>query len=207
MEQIKSGRERQQDAKRVEILSAAADIFFQEGYSRVGMDRIISEIGGSKRTLYKYFRNKDQLFEAIIASVSDRVMAALEPPLEDGAMKEMLIAMGERYLRVLLSPDGLALYRAIASEAAHFPDLAKTFFVTGPGRASANLAVYLERQSKKGTTSIKNPEQAAGLFLGMVRGDLHLAAVFLGEVPSDSAIKQSVERAVTIFLAGLACKP
>lgn len=196
------GHTQRQLAKRSEILTAATELFFEEGYGRASMDGVLAKVGGSKRTLYKHFRSKDELFAAIVTQVSDRVLAALVPPLDSGDIRESLVTMGERYLTVLLSPDGLALYRAMVSEAPHFPELAQTFFANGPGRASSSLADFFRDQTLKGILQLDNPKLAAEQFLGLVRGDVHLAAVLLTRKPTKTLIRKTVGQAVDIFLSG-----
>ncbi len=206
MAETLSGREKQQAEKRSEILTAATKLFFNEGYGRTTMDRVRAEVGGSKRTLYRNFASKEELFEAIVKQVSDRVLAALTPPLDQGDIKSALIAMGTNYLKVLTSQDGIALYRAMVSEAPHFPDLARTFFANGPGRADAHLADFLESRSREGQLDVSDPERAAAQLLGAFRGDLHLMAVLNGNIPDEKQIAAAAASAVETFLFGHAAE-
>ncbi len=196
------GHARRQEAKRAVILAAATEVFFEEGYARASMDQVLAKIGGSKRTIYNHFRSKEDLFAAIVTNVSDLVLAALRPPLGAGNIRETLVAMGTGYLSVLLSPDGLALYRAMVSEAPHFPELARTFFANGPGRASSHLAGFFREQKKIGILRVDDPQLAAEQFLGMVRSDIHLATVLSAQTPTKRLIKKTVEQAVETFLCG-----
>ena len=188
--------------KREAILLAATEIFLSEGYGRARMDQVHAKIGGSKRTLYNHFPNKEVLFEAIVSAVSGRALAALRPPLGEGDLRKALLKMGMDYLNVLLSPDGLALYRAMVSEAPHFPDLARTFFENGPGHASHHLAGFFREQRAKGLIDVADPQVAAEHFLGAVRGDVHLAAVLAVRKPSAQLVKTTVAQAVETFLCG-----
>ncbi|MBN7784914.1 TetR/AcrR family transcriptional regulator [Ponticoccus gilvus] len=190
--------------RRGEILAVATEIFLNEGYGRASMDQVHARIGGSKRTLYNHFRNKEALFEAIIADVSNRVLAALRPPLNDEDLSEALRKMGVGYLTVLLSPEGLALYRALISEAPHFPALARAFFENGPGRASRHLAAFFREQKARGAINVGDPQIAAEHFLGAVRGDLHLAATLGVSKPSTELVEASVAQAVDTFVRGFA---
>ena len=198
------GHVRRQAAKRAEILAAATAIFFEEGYGRTSMDRVLSRVGGSKRTLYNHFPSKEALFKAIVRQVSDRVLAALTPKLDSGDMRQTLIDMGADYLQVLTSPEGIALYRAMVSEAPHFPDLARAFFQTGPGRATQHLAGFLRRQAETQGLEIPDPDLAAAQFLGMVRGDAHLRAVLHAQIPTQNAIRAIATAAAETFLQGCA---
>ena len=54
------------DARREAILDVAQDVFLEEGFAAGSMSTIAGRLGGSKGTLYNYFRNKDELFEAFV---------------------------------------------------------------------------------------------------------------------------------------------
>lgn len=166
------------------------------------MDQVLAKIGGSKRTLYNHFRCKEDLFAAIVTSVSDRVLAALRPPLDADDIRATLVTMGIGYLNVLLSREGLALYRAMVSEAPHFPELARTFFANGPGRASDHLCDFFQEQKMQGVLKVDDPRLAAEQFLGMVRGDVHLMTVLTIRKPRKAQIKKTVGQAVETFLCG-----
>lgn len=202
MESTLSSLEQRQLEKRAAILAAAKTLFFEEGYGRTTMDRVLSAVGGSKRTLYGHFENKEVLFKAIISQVSDRVLSALTPHIESKEISDTLIDMGVRYLRIMTSPEGIALYRAMVAEAIHFPDLADNFIQNGPCRASKHLADYLSAQSDQKHLHIADPDMAAAQFMGMVRGNVHLLAVLTAQIPSDAEIHTIVETAVDSFLTG-----
>ncbi len=202
MENALSSREKRQSEKRAAILTAAKTLFFEEGYGRTTMDRVLSAVGGSKRTLYAHFENKEVLFKAIISQVSDRVLYALTPQVESKEFGDTLADMGVRYLQVMTSTEGIALYRAMVAEAAHFPDLADNFIQNGPCRASKHLADYLRVQSAHENLHIADPDLAAAQFMGMVRGNAHLLAVLTAQIPSDEEIRTIVKAAVDSFLRG-----
>lgn len=46
------------------ILATASELFYQEGTQNVGIDRIISESGVAKMSLYNHFKSKDALITA-----------------------------------------------------------------------------------------------------------------------------------------------
>jgi AcrR family transcriptional regulator len=52
------------DAKRDTIIEVARQVFFEEGYAAASMSTIAARLGGSKGTLYNYFKSKEELFEA-----------------------------------------------------------------------------------------------------------------------------------------------
>ena len=54
------------DLKRDAILLIAQQVFLEEGYAATSMSSIAARLGGSKGTLYNYFRSKAELFVAVI---------------------------------------------------------------------------------------------------------------------------------------------
>src|SRR6202035_4012110 len=53
-------------AKRRQIVQGARSIFLAQGFDAASMNDIAKAAGVSKGTLYVYFDNKEQLFEAIV---------------------------------------------------------------------------------------------------------------------------------------------
>jgi|WetSurMetagenome_2_1015567.scaffolds.fasta_scaffold301655_2 AcrR family transcriptional regulator len=48
------------------ILKYAGDKFYKEGFNKISMDEIASQLHISKKTIYKYFPSKDILIEALL---------------------------------------------------------------------------------------------------------------------------------------------
>ncbi len=53
-------------SKREILIDSARDLFVAHGFHAVGVDTILKKAGISKRTLYKYFRSKEDLILAVI---------------------------------------------------------------------------------------------------------------------------------------------
>ena len=137
-------------------------------------------------------------------SDSDRELGALTPPLDTDNPPEMLTRMAVGYLKVLTSPDGIALYRAMVAGAPHFPELAANFFENGPGRATQHLADFLRLQKQRGKLAVGDATRDAAQFLGAVRGDLHLIAVLNARPPSKRQVDTAAKAAVETYCAGRA---
>ncbi len=54
------------DERRQEILDAAAAVIIRLGYDKATMSEIAEEAGASRRTIYLYFKGKEELFEALL---------------------------------------------------------------------------------------------------------------------------------------------
>lgn len=75
---IADRRQRERQALREEILSAARDLFAGEGYESVSMRKIADRIEYSPTTIYLYFKDKDE----IIQEICDQTFALLRRKLE-----------------------------------------------------------------------------------------------------------------------------
>ncbi|MGA8830767.1 MAG: TetR/AcrR family transcriptional regulator, partial [Desulfomonilaceae bacterium] len=65
-------REREKLRQRREILDAALRLFSEKGYHNVSMHEIAKEAEFGIGTLYKFFRNKEELYKALITQTAER---------------------------------------------------------------------------------------------------------------------------------------
>src|SRR3546814_6941499 len=97
----KAGRSRRQDERREKILQAATEVFFKSGFAGASIDEVIAKVGGSKRTIYDYFGNKEELFAAIVREIPARALPPLDAEeISTQDLETMLHEVGRRYLDV-----------------------------------------------------------------------------------------------------------
>jgi len=82
-------REREKQALRQEILTAARELFVKEGYENVSMRRIADKIEYSPTTIYLYFRDKEELVRemcqetfALLARKLNKIFSVDGDPVE-----------------------------------------------------------------------------------------------------------------------------
>jgi AcrR family transcriptional regulator len=63
---------------REEILKAAMQMFIEHGYHGLAMRQISEAVGVSKAALYYYFKDKEELFLAILSNYLDEMEIAIE---------------------------------------------------------------------------------------------------------------------------------
>jgi len=63
---IADRKEREREERRMQIISSAESLFFQNGYDQVSMDQIARNAELSKGTIFFYFKNKEALFFIIV---------------------------------------------------------------------------------------------------------------------------------------------
>jgi AcrR family transcriptional regulator len=198
----KTGRAR---GRREALLRAAAEVFFEQGYAATSIDAIIDRAGGSKRNIYNEFGNKQGLFSAIVKESADKVLSTLViERIEGHDLRATLTAFGQHLMGVYMSPTLIGIYRIAVTEANRFPDLVKSFYEQGPGRATSRLAEVLEVANKRGEIRTDDCLRLAGHFVGMIRDNLHLQVVLgLRRAPSDEEAQEAVGSAVEVFLNGV----
>jgi len=149
-----------------------------EGY-RASVDRIAELAGVAKQTLYNHFPSKAELFgEAIRLAVDDMLVSLDDDGLD---LRARLCGFGVRYRAKLLSPAGLGFYRAVVAESARFPDLAATFYRTGPVQTTVRLRAVLEEAMRRGELRRTDGEFAATTLLSMLVGAERSCHLFSGE--------------------------
>ena len=63
---------------REKILEKSEELFLNLGFKSVTMDEIASSLGVSKKTIYKYFKNKTELIAAVTAYMFDKVSCGID---------------------------------------------------------------------------------------------------------------------------------
>lgn len=188
-------------ARRQAMLDAAAAVIFEVGYERASLAAIVRRSGGSLSTLYQLFGSKEGLFEAMIVERCACIMEELSSPdLSARGVRAVLLAIGHAFMRVLLTPDALALWRMVMAEGIKFPRLPQIFFSCGPDRLHAKLAEYLHGLDQAGCARVPEPLFTAKSFCMLVHGDLYNRVVTgVRPQPEPVELAAHIERAIDMF--------
>ena len=151
------------------LLDAAADLFIEVGFEAASLNELVMRAGGSKSSIYAYFRNKEGLFIAVVDDMVDDLLIPLNRPLPlDQPFSENLRQLGEHTLEVLTSKKGMGLSRIVVTESIRIPAIGRHFFNHGPGLAIRQLADHLDRLTRARQIRCEDPELAAEAFWGML---------------------------------------
>jgi AcrR family transcriptional regulator len=130
------------EQRRERILDIARECFLARGYAATSMSEMAARLGGSKCTLYRHFRSKDEVFEATVHRQCLAMRRSHAIAVRGHEPRVCLIRFGLASLEYLLSPDVLATRRLALAEAERFPQLSRTFFDAGPRLLIAEIADY-----------------------------------------------------------------
>ncbi len=78
-----SRREREKLRQRQEILASAIELFSEKGYHNVSMHEIAEKAEFAIGTLYKFFKNKEDLYKALILGQAEKFHDALTKAIEE----------------------------------------------------------------------------------------------------------------------------
>ncbi len=174
------------------------------GFSAATTDMIQQAAGVSKSTVYSHYPNKETLFVAVVEVECELFQKTIRKhTFPEKRLAGMLNAIAQAYLELLLSRDGLALYRAIVSEAPRFPELGRRFYLAGPGAMNNAVAQTLEAAESRGEVELGGigRDCAASLFVNMVRGEAQMQCLTHPDSPASAAQRDRwAKDAVTAFL-------
>lgn len=196
--------EYQDSPKRRAILDAATRLFLEHGFTATSMDAIAEAAPVSKPTLYCHFKDKGDLFGAVVSGRCCSLMQSLyEHTSADEDIDIALRAIAASFLDLIYATEAISLYRIIISELKQFPTLGQTLYSEGPTKILCLLSSFFAQQHERGTLSIHDPEMAARLFLSMLKGDYHMQCL-LGVRQTVSAEEriQIIDAVVPLFIAG-----
>ena len=185
------------------ILEAAQKHFNEHGLERASVDAIAAEAGVSKMTVYSNFGSKEQLFQAVVRDKTATVMASVQSAgvLDPDQPEKALLAIGARFLALARGDEALGTLRSIYGVAGALPEACRAFYKEGPERVTGDLAAYLRLAHSAGTLKVRNPLQAADLFLSMFLGLGHFRGLLKLEMPDSREDRARLLEAVRVFMA------
>jgi AcrR family transcriptional regulator len=202
----KSGKDERRDA----IVAIAKDVFVGNGYAGTSMSNIAARVGGSKATLYSYFKSKEELFAAVVEKKCEKIQALLEEAqIESGGdLRAALTHFGERFCDLILSEDSLATFRLATAEVARFPEIGQTIYNSGVRQNHRRMAEFLERAKQVGhLRGDTDAAVAAEQFTDLCLSGIHRRCLWnVPPRPTCEEIRANVARALTTFMRAFAAE-
>lgn len=195
------------ERKRASILSAARVVFTREGYAGASMDVVAAEAGASKRTVYQYFADKEELFAATVLDTVDRGYEYFKPLIlalaNTNAVEDGIRDFARSTITGLTSPELLKMRRLVIAEAERFPEIGREFYQRSWVRTLRLFADTLKTLSDRGVLAVSDPERAAYIFTWLVISIPANKVAFLGDAALDSPdeLIAQADEAARVFLA------
>jgi TetR/AcrR family transcriptional regulator, mexJK operon transcriptional repressor len=166
------------------------------------MESVAAAASVSKVTIFNHFRDKGSLLEATVEREANRLEGAVFADDSGGDAIARLTDCGEALLRLLASPDVLALDRVLGVEPYRGSEVARRFFAAGPKRGRAIVTRLVVEAAEQGTIQIDDPQQAAEDLLALWLGSTWREEIALGlrKPPGKKQISALVQRGLDGFL-------
>ena len=191
------------DERRQEIIRAAMEVFARNGFGGSTTREIAENAGISEAMIYSHFRNKEDLYTAII----DEKLQESEPlyyPLDAMRNKDdprVFTTIVSNYLRV--HSEETNFLRLLLFSALEGHELAG-MFVAGPVRKFLEfLAEYIQERIDEGVFKPVNPEIAARSLVGMAHYFVLLREILGDETLNPIDHTEAIEAIVNIFCQGI----
>jgi AcrR family transcriptional regulator len=185
--------------KQETILQGAVRVFLQRGYAGTSMDRVASEAGVSKQTIYSHFQDKEGLFKALMERMTiRRFQAAFHTATLQGEPEVLLRQFAETYLNKIVDEEYIALFRVIFAESLRFPELAKLYGRTVIQQGRHLVSDYFRRHPELGFT---DPEAIAQIFVGSLVSYVIAEEIFYGKETIPLSRDRLIESLLTLTLS------
>lgn len=195
-------------AKRRQIAEGARKVFLERGFDAASMGDIAKAAGVSKGTLYVYFKDKDELFGAIVGKeCTFQAEGVFQFDHADRDVEAVLRKHGAAFTKNICDPHRLSSMRAVIAIADRMPDLGRKVYEAGPVIGVARLSGYLRAMVDAGVLAIDDIEIAAAQFIETCHASMFKPVLFnFAPPPTPERIDYVVGIAVRTFLAAYRAK-
>ena len=193
-----------QASKRENILEVAGILFMNQGFQSVSMDQIAAAVPVSKPTLYAHFKDKRELFSAVVSARCEILSTSLKAAIEAGKTPEdSLYNFAREFLDLTLTQQSLQFHRTIIGESISFPEMAQLFYETGPVKIKMVLQNYLDTLNKDNVLKIEDTTLASDIFLSMAKGHTHLKCLLgITKTVSENDRDRIAHEVASFFIKG-----
>jgi len=190
-------------AKRRQIIEGARRVFINMGFDAASMNDITREAGVSKGTIYVYFANKEELFEALIEEERGSIFKNLYESLEQGgSLRETLVRFGIGLSVKITSAKVVLAQRTVIGASERIPELGRRFYERGPKRGHERFKEFLNGAVEQGLLDIADTDLAAYQFTELCLAGLFRQCMFAyrTETPKPDEIEYVARAGVDMFL-------
>ncbi|WP_163853451.1 TetR/AcrR family transcriptional regulator [Paenibacillus elgii] len=149
--------------RRQEILTVAGELFRHHGYAGTTVEAIIQKVGVAKGTFYYYFKSKEQILDALVHELVDRLCEAYQQIADDPTMGVM-----DKLRQMLRGQHQLAVNESELMEGLHRPEnreLHERINIEIIVKISPVLAQVIEQGKKEALFDVEHPLETVQFLL------------------------------------------
>ncbi|WP_419785652.1 TetR/AcrR family transcriptional regulator [Pseudodesulfovibrio sp.] len=189
------------EARRAMIVAEAEKLFVAQGFCGTGTGQIATRCKMSKRTMYRLFPGKLELFTAVVESHRMRMMDFGDGhdslPLDQALAKIFMIDLDQHAYEVRAS-----FLRAANVDSLQCPELRNILRRHGGEKNRADLSAWLTRQCRNGRLVIKDVNSASQMLMDMLTGSVIFDALGGFSWGSPDERVAHFRQCIDIFLKG-----
>lgn len=158
---------RRKEARPSELIEAGLQEFAQHGFAGTRLEDVAARAGVVKGTIYRYFADKEALFEAAVRSKAPELTDQLGGMIDafEGTTEELLTFLLTRIYAEVVDSELRVLMRIILSEGTKFPALAELYYQASVGRARPLLEKVVARGVARGEIRADHPKLMAMMIM------------------------------------------
>ncbi|MDR4489116.1 MAG: TetR/AcrR family transcriptional regulator [Nitrospirales bacterium] len=199
-------KQREYEARREEILSAAEGLFSQNGFFKTSMAEIAEAAQFAMGTLYKFFKNKEDIYISLVESKVEEMLHQLEQAVRRTKSADERIREVIR-VKLAFADQNRDFFRIYVSEWSGFEWTVKSAFGDGVWKrylAQIDLVANLIKDGiKSGEFQNVNPKDTSLALHGMLNSTIYVWILKAG--PKESLVDKG-EWLGNLFLGGLGTK-
>jgi TetR/AcrR family transcriptional repressor of mexJK operon len=196
------GRPRAADVDKLnrDILTAAGELFMDNGFDGTSMDAVAEKARISKRTLYLRHADKSALFNTVMYDLLGRSLVPLELiHYESGDLNSDLLAIAHDMVTGVVRPEFVAVYRLVSFEANRRPEFGHWIYEVRRRPAVQVIATVLQRHRDE--LRLTDFERAAEQFMSLTV-DVAVRLGAFGMKIAARKMEDQLKAAVDLFLNG-----
>jgi AcrR family transcriptional regulator len=202
----KGGRPLLEDVPRrnERLLDIATEIFVRQGYNATTLDRIATEAGVAKRTIYARYADKRELFFAVMRRLSERRVFDNLWEEDDLSLRDGLRRRAHQMMERSLSDQELAVARLFMVELAHFPELGKSLWKAVEDEQGGSMIEYFRSHQRKQNIRPMNLALLSELFLFNIYSFSNRVALHQRDRPKVEEVDAYIDNMVDVMVQGIA---
>jgi len=192
------------DIKQENIINSAILVFSQKGFEQASMEGISKQAGVSKRTLYKYYPNKDALFEVIVDKLicrfDEHATAKFEPSIP---IAEQLTELTLKQLCHINTEDFQITARMVMTECIRCPKASGMLMSKfGSIEDSYGLHEWIRQGIAVNCLDVDNISLAVDQYIGSIKAVVFWPQLLAHQAPpSCEEVKLAIGQAAKGFVA------
>lgn len=187
------------ELRRESIIDVAKRLFAQKGFHGVTIDEIVKTVGVSPSILYRHFKSKEELYNAVLHEFSCTRESYVETVVnEDTGFERMLRGMTSVFVTSIVNqPDLLKMEMHSQLEGS---DASGEFFLNRWKSFTDYIEYNLSELMTQGKIASINVTAAALMYQAMIREVLLLKCLQPNERFKDTPIETLVDELITLFM-------